>query len=276
MAMGLKPLEISDRDYLALRDMLRDTCGLDIGTSKQEMIQSRLRRRLAALGFSRIRDYLAYVEKDVSGQEFWRMVDVLTTNLTFFFREPDHFKYLQRLLAGKVLSGRAKFRGWSAGCSSGEEAYSMAMIVYEALALTRWQDALILGTDISERVLETARAGLYPGHQMRAIPPQWKLKYFTREKKDAVDLYRVKPEVSGIVRFCRHNLSDFWPMKGPFDVIFCRNVLIYFDKDARVDLVERFSQVLAKDGVLALGHSEGLLGAGAGLRHIAPGLYQKS
>jgi chemotaxis protein methyltransferase CheR len=201
------------------------------------------------------------------------MMDVLTTNKTSFLREPKHFDYL----CGHIVPGlkNRKIRIWSAGCSSGEEPYSVAILLNETIQdLSRW-DISILATDLSSRMLDHARRGTYDGDHLREVPPMLISKYFTCVETNPVRRYRVIESLRRLVRFARLNLMGEWPMKGPFDVIFCRNVMIYFDKPSQERLIDRFWGLLRPEGVLFIGHAESLAGSHHKFRYVQPAVYVK-
>lgn len=265
-------------EFRRIREVLYETCRIDLGDSKMDLVQARLGKRLQSLGLKRFRDYLRLVESDSTGQELKHMVDALTTNLTYFFREADHFSQLERYVKDKVALGQTRFRAWSAGCSSGEEAYTMAIVMNEALKDCPGRDLLILATDVSSRMIEAAESGLFKKDRLKGVPGFLRPGYFSREAGTGKtgEMYLVRPELKRMIRFRRHNLNGRWPMKGPFDIIFCRNVMIYFDKATQESLVDRFQGILVPGGLLVLGHSEGLLGARGGLTYLSPGMYSKA
>ncbi len=270
-----KTVPVTYDEFVAIRNILYDATGIDLGDSKADLVQARLGKRLRKLGLFRFKDYLKYVRQDESGQELSYMVDALTTNLTYFFREPDHFPRLKSFVKETVSSGHTRFRAWSAGCSSGEEAYSIAMTTREAFKGISDCDALILATDISSRMIDIAKAGVYPKERLKGVSPALISEYFEPDG-GAAGKYRVKPELMRMIRFRRHNLNGHWPMKGPFDVIFCRNVMIYFDKATQDDLVTRFLRFIRPGGILVLGHSEGLVGSRRGMEYLSPGMYRNA
>lgn len=270
--------ELTDAEFQAISNLVKDFAGINLHEGKRELVKARLNKRLRALGMTNFQQYLDYVQKDPGGEEFVVMLDALSTNLTFFFREPEHFKYL----SGEVLPGLLKrnaaskrIRVWSAGCSSGEEPYSIALLLSEFLADKKGWDARVLATDLSTRVLGVAKRGIYEFRRLKDVPSQCIGRYFecvdSRER-----LYQVKPALRSMVTFGRLNLMGDWPMKGPFDVIFCRNVMIYFDKPTQGALVNRYGNLLAPGGTLFLGHSESLTGIRHGFKYVKPTVYQKN
>jgi len=266
-------LELKESEYREIRDLLHGITGIDLGSGKKMLVRGRLWKELGRLGLERFSDYVRLVKEDSSGLLLRNMVDLLTTNYTFFFREEDHFEYLRREYFPSLDSGR--FRAWSAGCSSGEEPYSLAMLLRESLRDPDQTDAKILATDISSKALKVARKGSYPEERMTSVPEKLREKYFSRSEQDGRVLYTAKPPLTSLIAFRQLNLMDPWPMKGPFDVIMCRNVLIYFNAATRGDLLVRFLDILRSGGLLIVGHSEGFTEHRSYVRQVAPSIYQK-
>jgi chemotaxis protein methyltransferase CheR len=201
------------------------------------------------------------------------MVDVLTTNKTNFFRESEHLDYLRNEIITGL--GKEQIRIWSAGCSSGEEPYSIAITLCEAVPDIGKRDIKILATDISDRMMGQARQGLYDEETLKGMSLQLKHRYFEHAEAGISHRYRVVPQLQSMVRFAKLNLMEEWPMRGLFDVIFCRNVMIYFDKPTQEKLVKRFWSQLRAGGYLMVGHSESLTFMAHDYRYIKPAVYQK-
>jgi chemotaxis protein methyltransferase CheR len=270
--------ELTADEFRQLGVLVRQYAGINLHEGKQELVKARLNKRLRELGLETYRDYLDYLKRDLTGDEFEIMLNSLSTNVTNFFREDDHF-----LLLGQQVfpqwrarkSGREqRLRIWSAGCSSGEEPYTLAMVLLESWPdLPRW-DAKILATDLSTHVLHKAQEGVYEAARLREVPAALRQRYFQTEEGDA-KLFRVRPEVGRLVHFAHLNLLEAWPMHGPFDAIFCRNVMIYFEQKLRENLVNRFWDLLEPGGILFIGHSESLTGIAHKFKYLAPTVYQK-
>jgi len=266
-------LDLSDAQFRQVGEIVARVAGIQLPPGKESLVRSRLAKRLRSLGITTVKEYLELLEKDTSRTELAEMVDVLTTNKTSFFRESEHF----RLLEGSVLPalGRSghQVRIWSAGCSSGEEAYTIAMVARETLgpAASRVK---VLATDISNRVLQRARAATYESSQVEDVPANFRRGHFEPMSGDRDSLRVVQP-TRDLVQFARLNLMGEWPMKGPFDVIFCRNVMIYFDKPTQERLVNRYAALLAPGGYLFVGHSESLSGLRHELSYVQPATYRK-
>lgn len=273
----LKSKDLPDREFEKISAMVYDICRINLHDGKKELVQARLNKRLRLLGLSTYKEYLKLIENDASGAELSSMVDMLTTNLTFFFREPDHFDFLREHELKKVQgSGGRRLRIWCAGCATGEEAYSLAIVLNEALSERDASDAMILATDISSIALGKAKAGVYGEQRLRNTPADIKLKYFEKSiAADGAAVYEALPEIKNRITFRRLNLMDKWPMGGPFDVIFCRNVMIYFDKKTQSELVSRFQDILRPGGTFIVGHSESLTGIQHNFKFARPSIYLK-
>ncbi len=256
--------------FEAIGRLLYATAGIALNESKRELVLSRLTRRLRQLGAGSIRDYVALVSSERGRDELTEMVDLLTTNKTDFFREPAHFDVLADLAAGRPRTA-PPMTVWSAGCSTGEEPYSIAMILHDRGGGAR--GARILATDLSARVLAQAREGVYPGDRVQAVPRELRERHFVPAADPG--RFRVSEVLRDMVHFGRLNLMDEWPMRGPFDAIFCRNVMIYFDAPTRERLVNRLASLLAPDGFLFVGHSESLSALSHPLRYVQPATYRR-
>jgi len=269
---------LTDNEFEKISSFVKETCGIDLHVGKRELVKARLGKRLRNLGMTSFDDYFQRVHADASGAELTFMLDALATNVTSFFREPQHFDYVrtavvQRAAASKINPKR--LRVWSAGCSSGEEPYSIAISILEGVhSLENW-DVGILATDLSVKVLDYARRGVYPRERIANVPKGLGPKYFTAEGRGEDKTYRIAQAVRGLVTFARLNLMGHWPMKGPFDAILCRNVMIYFNKETQTRLIDRFAGLLAVGGVLCIGHSESLAGVKHKLDYIAPTIYSR-
>jgi len=270
---------MTEDEFRRISALVKRLCGINLRTGKQELVKARLGKRLRELGLSDFEQYLDHVERDETGDELTVMLDSLSTNVTSFFREPPHFAYLRerilpRLTAERMSLGR-RLRVWSAGCSSGEEVYSVAICVHEGIPdLERW-DAKILATDLSTQMLARVREGVYDEHGLRDVAPALQTKYFRFVDTEAGPRYRVANCIRRLVHVARLNLTGLWPMHGPFDLIVCRNVMIYFDRPTQAELVSRFDTLLRPGGTLFVGHAESLAGVPHNLRYIQPAVYEK-
>jgi chemotaxis protein methyltransferase CheR len=245
-------------DFDALRDLIKRNTGISLADSKMEMVYGRISRRLRHLKLRSFADYRRMLESDES--EWIEFCNAMTTNLTSFFRESHHFDFLRdhvlRPKLGQPDASR-RIRIWSAACSSGEEPYSIAMTVREAIPDFRRWDIRILATDIDSQILAAAQRGVYPAARLEALGERRLRDHFQPLAGDPGQ-YRVAPEVASLVTFKQLNLVQPLPMKGPLDAVFCRNVIIYFDKKTQKELLGRIAALQRKDELLFLGHSESL------------------
>lgn len=272
-------LTISDAEFRKLREFIHAHTGIALSEHKKALVCSRLSKRLRHHGLQHYSDYYALlVEGDPEGAELMAMINCITTNKTDFFREPHHFRFLaeQVFPAYKRNPGRERpLRMWSAASSTGEEAYSLAMTALEAMPAFNDQDIRILATDIDTDVLARAASGVYSRAQARQIPQALLHRYFLSGQGAHEAEVMAKPILKSLVHFHWLNLQDDpWPMREKFDVIFCRNVLIYFDKPTQQKLFQRMASVLKKDGYLMLGHSEAMHGWDNIFKPVGHSIYQ--
>lgn len=266
-------------DFTRLSGLIRESCGIKLPEVKRSMLEARLSKRLKALKIPSFRQYCNFLFSDEGmHQELMRMIDVVTTNKTDFFRESHHFAYLAKTaLPGMLHHGVGKMRAlaaWSAGCSTGEEVYTLSVVLTEFAAANPGYRFSILGTDISETVLQKARAGVYDREKAEPIPDNLKKKYFLKSKTG--DLVKIGPELRQAVRFGRLNLmDDNYRMAERFHIIFCRNVIIYFDTQTQLALLKKLCANLAEGGYLFMGHSEMLDTVALPLAQCAPTVYRK-
>ncbi len=256
-AKGDAPREFvfTDQDFERVRRLIYQLAGISLSPVKRDMVYSRLARRLRATGHRSFADYLAHLEKGYP-EEIEAFINALTTNLTAFFREEHHFPILQEFLRPRM--NRPRIAIWSSAASTGEEPYSIAIAVAELFGDIP-PHVRILASDVDTHVLEKARLGIYPMDRVEKLPEQWVRKYFLKGQGSQQGLVRVKPELQSMVTYRQINLLDAsWPMRGPFDAIFCRNVMIYFDKPTQRRILEKFVPLMAPDGLLFAGHSESL------------------
>lgn len=262
------------REFAQFSKLAYEHFGLDLGAGKQELVAARLGRKLRELGLRSYQEYYDLVDADASGEELLTMVDLLTTNHTSFFREPSHFDLLRTTIFPTLLK-RAQIHIWSAACSSGEEPYSIAMTLLETAREAVLAKVRIKATDISTRVLEKGRNGVYREEKIEDIPSPLRQRYLLKGQGRAAGTYRFKPEVRGLIEYQRLNLMESLPDGYRCPVIFCRNIMIYFDKPTQQDLVRRLSQHLEDGGYLFIGHSESLNSISHSLKYIAPATYRK-
>lgn len=267
-------MEFTARDFDFIRRLVLERTGIALSDNKQELVYGRLAKRLRSLGMTRFAQYCEYIEQHE--EELPEIVNAITTNLTSFFREPHHFDYLRSdVLPGLMRSNAAtrRIRIWSAGCSSGEEPYSIAMVVREVISESTGWDVKILATDIDTNVLDRARSGLYAEDRITGIPDHYRRRWVARGEEGKAQM---RDELRGMIAFRQLNLMDEWPMRGPFDLIFCRNVVIYFDKTTQRRLFERYANILRPDGHLFIGHSETLYKVSNRFELIGRTIYRRT
>ena len=279
-SLFVQEVTLTEKDFAQISQIVYDHCGINLHDGKKELIRARLAKKLRAGKFNSFPEYMEHVKSDKTGRAFSDFIDVLSTNLTSFFRENQHFEYVKNVLlptiiAKKQKSGDRRIRVWSAGCSSGEEPYSIAITLLENLTAGDHWDTKILATDISTRILERAKAGIYAPDRVAPVSSQQKQKYLVSVKKDGQQVFEVSRQLREIIRFGYLNLMTDWPMKGPLDFIFCRNVMIYFDKPTQEKLVNRYWNLLDSGGVLFTGHSESLTGVEHKFKYVQPTIYMK-
>lgn len=271
--------ELRDTDFEKISRLVYEKCGINLHEGKKELVSARLGKRLREGNFKSFADYYRYVTTEEGTDELVRMIDSISTNLTYFFREESHLKKLQVILATMMEKagprGRfPKLRIWSAGCSTGEEPYSIAITVKECMG-GRPIDVSILATDISTSVLKTASSGIYIKEKLKNISPVIVKKYFQYGCDKWSGYYRIKNNIRDTVKFVRFNLMEVPPSQYCFDVIFCRNVMIYFDKPTQNALTNRFYHCLEKGGHFFIGHSESLTGLDHKFKYVEPSVYRK-
>lgn len=255
-----REFKFTDKDFSFIRKLIGESTGIVLAEAKRQMVYGRLARRLRELGLKDFKSYCDLI-KNGDSDEVTKFTNAITTNLTSFFREKHHFDHLSNILLPELLTRNqhtGQIRIWSAGCSTGEEPYSIAMVVQEFFATHPNWDIKILATDLDTNVLSTARAGIYNLEKINGISEKRKKRWLRRSKSDSSDKVKVSCELQEMISFKQLNLLEEWPFHGPFDLIFCRNVIIYFSKDTQRVLVERYSEKMVDQGSLFLGHSESL------------------
>jgi len=281
--LTLRNVVLTDSDFRKISDLVYEHCGINLHTGKKELVRARLAKRLRQGSFRTFSEYMKHVLEDTTGKEFSILIDSLSTNLTSFFREGQHFEFLQNKFLPSLLDRkRAKrdfrIRAWSAGCSSGEEPYSVAITLLDSVAgQGRW-DVKVLATDISTSVLDVARTGIYDKQRVQPVSPMQRQRYFRISRDENEKIFEVNKSLRDVVIFKYLNLMKNWPIDtqhGGLDFIFCRNVMIYFDKPTQSRLVSRFWDILASGGILFTGHSESLTGIEHRFRYVQPTIYAK-
>jgi len=278
-----EPQRMSNRDFAQLSGFISDHCGIKMPDVKKAMLEARLQKRLRALRMRSFRDYCDLLFRSQNGAlEITNLIDAVTTNKTDFFREPLHFEFLLKTVLPEFVGSRDTTPGhpynvWSAGCSTGEEAYTLAMTLAEFAGLNPGFFFSILATDISTKVLERARCGVYDQKTTAVVPESFFRKYFMRSKDRSREIVRVVPELRSAVQYRQMNLMDERPNipEEHMDAIFCRNVIIYFDRAAQHALLQKLCGSLKTGGYLFLGHSETVYGFDLPLVRIASTIYRK-
>jgi chemotaxis protein methyltransferase CheR len=269
---GIRPL--TQREFEQIRRLAHEHFGLDLRNGKQELVAARLGKKIRRWGFRTFQEYYDHVLGDASGETLVEMIDALTTNHTMFLREPAHFDFLRQIAAAEFC-GSDPIEIWSAACSTGEEPYSIAICLLEELVPRAAPRIRIVGSDISTRALEAARKGVYAAERFEAFPSGWLPRYFLRGEANWKGWYRAKPELRRMMEFRRINLMEPFVNLPRFAIVFCRNVMIYFDKPTQENLLGRLTACLEPGGYLLTGHSESLLGGRHSLEYIRPAIYRK-
>ncbi|AHH08004.1 protein-glutamate O-methyltransferase [Borrelia anserina] len=271
-------IKINQEELIRLTKIIYNNFGINLTEKKKLLIESRLSSIIKAKNLNSFTEYINYLENQKNKISLIELVDKISTNHTYFFREPNHFKFLEEKLLPKMFkqmsqSGEKEIRIWSAGCSSGEEPYTIAMIVNEHIKSNQINcKAKILATDISITVLNEAKQGIYTEDRVKTLPKYLKIKYLNKITNDK---FEVKDTLKGMIQFKKLNLiNEFFPFNKKFDLIFCRNVMIYFDEKTRNKLTERFNQYLKDGSYLLIGHSETIKG-NKNLEYIMPATYKK-
>jgi len=272
-------VSMSSREFASLSRFIYEQCGIKMPEGKKTMLEGRLQKRLRVLGMKSFAQYVDYLfQPDGNNDELVQMIDHVTTNKTDFFREPDHFDYLQNKVLPEWWAkyGTRRLMLWSAGCSTGQEPYTLAMVLQEFAAGRPGFDFQILATDISTRVLEQAKKAVYSEELLAPLPSVLKTKYVLRSKDRQSGLVRIVPELRARVKFRRLNFLDGdFGLREPLDIIFCRNVIIYFDRQTQARLLQRFFTHMRAGAYIFMGHSETLSGLDVPLVSVAPTVYRK-
>lgn len=277
-ATTLDEIELSDADFEFISRMIQGRTGIVLSQNKRRLLCQRLQQRLRIMGLKRVDDYCGLLRSQGGEGELVQLINAVTTNMTYFFREPHHFEHLRDHALPEILAqhGREKrLRLWSAGCSSGEEPYSIAMTIAGQMSQLRGWDVRILATDLDSDMVATGRIGCYPAEATESIPSKILAVSVERMNLPSGPLLQMRDTLRRLVSFKQLNLLEDWPMQGPFDAIFCRNVMIYFDNPTKANLIERFKQHIKPGGWLYIGHSESLTGAHPGLKLMGRTIYRR-
>jgi len=274
--------QLADAEFEFIRLVVGENAGIVLGPNKRQLVQGRLARRLRELGLPTYEAYCNYL-REAGPEELVGLINAITTNVTSFFRENHHFEALASYMLPEAMKRNAasrRLRVWSAGCSTGEEPHCIAMVAAEVLrsasaTAMKW-DFKILATDIDSDVIAAGASGVYPLDRMSSVSPERLKRFFQKGGGEHEGAAIAKPEVRAMITFRALNLLHAWPMKGPFDVIFCRNVMIYFDQTTREKLVSRFAEMLAPGGYLCIGHSESIHAGSAPFKLVGKTVYRRN
>jgi len=271
-----REFEFTREDLSKLCQLIMDYAGITMNSDKEDMLYGRISRRVRKMGMQSFGQYIDYLENHSDGEEMGCFVNAITTNLTAFFRENHHFEYLKKTLLPELMEHHIvdrRIRIWSAGCSSGEEPYSIAMSVAETVP-AGW-DVKILATDLDTDMVTHAATGVYDCKRVEGIADGRVRRWFSKNRNHP-DKIKVKSVLQDMITFRQLNLMHDWPMKGPMDAIFCRNVIIYFDVPTKRKLMSRYANLLAPHGRLFLGHSESLLNISDAFTSCGKSTYRKT
>jgi len=272
-----REFEFSTADFKSLVLLARAHTGIVLADSKQNLVYSRVSRRLRALKMSSFRDYRAYLETPEGVKEIESFINSISTNLTKLFRESHHFDHLRTHVAIPFARGKSggRLRIWSAGCSTGEEPYTIALVLKRELPDIARRDVKILATDIDTEVLSKGAQGKYPAEALENVPPAYRNLVQPKGGRSDADFITMDESLRSLISFRQLNLMESWPMRGLFDAIFCRNVMIYFDNPTKAALVKRYTSQLKPGGFLYIGHSESLLGSHPDLQLMGRTIYRR-
>ncbi len=275
--MTTSPNPLSDKLFKQFSSLVYEQTGIFLKPEKKELLNARLGKRLRHCKISEFQDYYEYVLNDRSGEELIHLIDAVSTNFTSFFREKTHFDYLSTtVLKDYVAQGMGgDFKVWSAACSSGEEPYTLSIVLNEFAEKERHFRFAIQATDISTKVLAIAKSGVYAKDKVKTVPRELLKRYFQKGKGRSDGYVKVKKELSQPISFQRFNLMDQYPWQGELDVIFCRNVMIYFNRETQQQLVDKFYGCLKPGGHLFIGHSESLTAINHRFRQVTTTGYRK-
>jgi chemotaxis protein methyltransferase CheR len=274
-----RTIEMTEGDFENISRLVYGQCGITLSEGKKELVKARLGKRIRGGQFRSFSEYYRYVVEDPTGQELVCLLDAISTNFTSFFREKQHFDFLQSEIVPDLMARKKtrtdELRFWSAGCSSGEEPYSIAIALSETIGNASGSPWTLLATDISTKVLKVATSGMYPKERIQSVPMNMVKKYFLKGENRWKDYVKVKDHVKRHIHFHRLNLMEPFLFKKPLDCIFCRNVMIYFDKKTQGNLANRFYECLERGGYLVIGHSESLTGVRHSFDYLKPTIYRK-
>jgi len=267
--------ELSDLDLSKIARLVYEHSGIRLHAGKRALVTARLQKRVRHYGFASFREYVRHVQADPSGEELTALLDAIATNHTSMFREPQHFDLLRREVLPPIVARRGPISAWSAACSTGEEPYSLAMTLADVVGDDALARARVLASDLSTKALRIARDGVYKADRVAALTHESRSRYFEQGTGAHRGLVRAAPGLRRMVEFRQENLLDLAPIDAPFDFIFCRNVMIYFDQPAQQRVIDALDRRLAPGGFLFISHAESLSAVSHGLTWIASAVYRK-
>jgi chemotaxis protein methyltransferase CheR len=275
LAIDTRAMQLKTNEFEEFRTLVYESCGIALGDGKESLVSSRISKRMRALGLEDFRSYLDCLKDWTGGDEMVHMLDAISTNTTSFFREPEHFDFMREIVTEWMRKGQTRFRIWCAASSSGEEPYTIAMTLSEC-GLGANTDTRILATDISTRILASAKEGVYDQAKLAGLPAGFASKYFAPLRGSSRPAAVAQDKLKAMISFNRMNLAfPPYPMKGPFDIILVRNVMIYFDSQLRRKLIADCHRLLRPGGYLLVGHAESLSGIANSFTCLKPSIYRK-
>ncbi len=274
--------DLTDELFNKICKYIYEKARINLGKNKMELVRARFGKVIRQRNMSGFKEYFAWMQSDTTGEALREVMNAISTNLTSFFRENEHFQFLASTLipkleqSGNRVGGKIRLRGWSAGCSTGEEVYTMSMTISESVTRMEEWDVKLLATDIDTEVVAHGQRGVYLKDRVNGIPPALVKKYLnsvTDEKGKPA--YQMRPELRKMITFRHLNLFSEWPFRNKFNFIFCRNVMIYFDRPTQEALINRYYDNLAPGGYLFIGHSESLSGVNHRFEYVKPTIYMR-
>lgn len=274
-------LRISDGEFRKISDLVYQRAGINLHDGKKQLVQARLGKIIRREGFAGFREYFREIDTDTTGRRLVQLLDTLTTNHTYFYRESDHLKWLSETIIPDTIELNKKetskeIRIWSAGCSTGEEPYTIAIHLMESGVLPEAFQLKILATDLSTQVVQRGREGIYKAEKLQKIPSYISKRYFRGIRSESGKVFQIAGPIRRLVTFRKLNLLEPFPFRKQFDVVFCRNVMIYFDKQIQQRVVNKLYEVVKSGGYFVVGHSESLSGVSHQFEYVAPTIYKKT
>jgi chemotaxis protein methyltransferase CheR len=274
IVVGL-PKELSPKAFEEIRELVYRHSGIALGDNKQPLVKARIQKRMRTLGIDTYEEYVEAVRTDKNGEELQQLLEAISTNVTSFYREKHHFAFMRAVLDEWTGAGRGKLRVWSAACSTGEEPYTIAMEILDAIGNHRW-DVKILATDLATKVLRDVQTGIYSREKVEPVPAILRQRYLSRVSGQGTEQYAVSDQLKQLLLIRQFNLTHFpYAVTGPMDMVFCRNVMIYFDRPTRAKIIHEFSRIVRPGGYLFVGHSESLSGMSAEFQLVRPSVYRR-